>query len=197
MKKSIVGSIADQSEIDRFADPLQRGVSRVLRGAPAVASVLHGKWLGHPLHAALTDVPTGAWTSGFVLDLASEIGGARKLRAGADALQVIGLVGAIGAAMAGLADWSRTRQSARRVGFVHAVLNSTVAALAAASIVARGSGRRATGVALSSAGLGIMIASSWLGGELSYRFGVGVIAEGEPNGVHEHEPTTADVHAGT
>ena len=30
--------------------------------------VLHGTWLGHPIHPALTDVPLGAWTAGLALD---------------------------------------------------------------------------------------------------------------------------------
>src|SRR3954451_22421285 len=31
--------------------------------------VLHGVWLGHPLHPMMVQVPVGAWTSAALLDL--------------------------------------------------------------------------------------------------------------------------------
>ena len=33
--------------------------------------LLKGKWLGHPLHPLLTDIPIGFWTSGVMLDFLS------------------------------------------------------------------------------------------------------------------------------
>lgn len=167
-------AIAEQTWIDRAADPIQRVVEPLVHRAPVVASVLHGEWLGHPLHAALTDVPVGAWTTGFVFDLADVIGGSRRLRRAADTAMVVGLVSAMGAAVAGMADWSTTRGEAKRVGFIHAATNSVVALLYGGSIFARKSGNRKVGVALSSVGFGLMLFSAWLGGELSYRHGVGM-----------------------
>src|SRR5439155_22637987 len=43
-------------------------VYRVVRAGP-LKDILSGTWLGHPLHPVLTDVPIGAWSSAFVLDL--------------------------------------------------------------------------------------------------------------------------------
>src|SRR5688572_32697437 len=39
-------------------------------GKPAriITDVLHGVWLGHPLHPVLTDVTIGAWLFGSVFD---------------------------------------------------------------------------------------------------------------------------------
>jgi nitrite reductase/ring-hydroxylating ferredoxin subunit len=44
----------------------------------------------------------------------------------------------------------------------------------AGSWVMRQQGRRRSGVALSSLGLGVNLASAWLGGELAYELGIGV-----------------------
>jgi uncharacterized membrane protein len=190
-------AIEEQDWIDRAVDPIQGLIEPVLDRAPRLASVLHGDWLGHPLHAALTDLPVGVWFAGFVLDMA-EVAGTRRLRRGADALHAIGLAGSMGAAVAGLADWSRTRGEARRVGFVHAVTNVVIAGLYGASLAARARRRRRLGITLSSAGYGLLLFSSWLGGELAYGLGIGVrreafdrkareLAEGEAHG----EPAVA------
>lgn len=189
------GAIAEQEWIDRAADPIQRTLTPLLRSAPRVAAALHGEWLGHPLHAALTDVPVGAWVAGFVMDMAEVLGGTRKLRRGADAAHAIGLAGAMGAAVAGIADWSETREEAKRIGFVHGATNVVIAGLYGASLYARRRRRRGLGIALSSAGYGLLLFSSWLGGELSYRLGVGVRDEAferkeleRGRGVRQEEP---------
>src|SRR5690349_22199644 len=38
------------------------------RNRDRVSNALHGTWLGHPLHPALTSVPTGAVATALVLD---------------------------------------------------------------------------------------------------------------------------------
>lgn len=163
----------EQAWIDRAADPLQRAIQAVLKRAPVVAEVLHGKLLGHPLHVALIPIPIGAWSCVLALDLAGLVMG-RKLRRGADACCAIGLGGAVVAATAGLADWSTTRSVAKRAGFVHGALNVAATGLYGASLLCRRAGLRGLGIALSSTGFGVAGASAWLGGELSYRYGVGV-----------------------
>ena len=37
--------------------------------AAPVKDLLHGKWLGHSLHAVLTDLPIGFWSGSLLLDL--------------------------------------------------------------------------------------------------------------------------------
>ena len=60
--------LADLAEpLDEFADPVQEAVNAVPQ---PVRDVLDGVWLGNPLHPALTDVPIGAWSAAFALDLA-------------------------------------------------------------------------------------------------------------------------------
>ena len=167
-------AIAQQGWIDQAADRVQEVVHPIVHRAPAVASVLHGHWLGHPLHAALTDIPVGGWFTAQVLDCIEVFGHTRRFRRAADTAHLVGLVGAMAAAVAGLADWSTTRGGAKRVGFVHGATNMVVAGLYVGSLVARKNGRRRFGIALSSVGYGMVLFSSWLGGELSYRHGVGV-----------------------
>lgn len=171
--ESIERTVATQGWIDQVADPVQRALHPIIHRSPSVAYVLHGDFLQHPLHAALTDVPVGAWFTAQVLDFVEVFGGSRRLRRGADAAHAVGLAGAMLAAVAGMADWSTTRGEARRVGFVHAATNTVIAGLYGASLLARRRHRRGLGIALSSAGYGLLIFSSWLGGELSYRYGVG------------------------
>jgi uncharacterized membrane protein len=170
----LIHAIEEQRSLDRIADPLQHTVSAVLARAPRLADILHGRWLGHPLHAALIPIPVGGWTVGLALDLTGVLGGSRRFRRAADVVTAIGLGGAGLAVFAGLADWSLTTGKARRVGIVHALLNTAVAGLYGASLASRGTGRRRLGVALSSIGFGIAGVSAWLGGELAYHYGVGV-----------------------
>ena len=58
---------------DRWAKPFgefnHRWVSALFRPIRPVKDFLNGTWLGHPLHAVVTDVPIGALTLALVLDL--------------------------------------------------------------------------------------------------------------------------------
>ncbi|APR75669.1 Ferredoxin, 2Fe-2S [Minicystis rosea] len=171
--KKIIQVIAEQAWIDRAADPLQNAIRGVLDRAPRLASFLHGDWLDHPLHAALVSIPVGAFATGLVLD-GLELAGRRNYRRAADTVTAIGLGGAVVAVLPGLADWSRTEGAAKRVGFVHASLNVAIAGLYGASLVARRARHRKTGIALSIAGFSLAGFSAWLGGELAFRFAVGV-----------------------
>ncbi len=138
-----------------------------------IKNALHGVWLGHPLHSAITDVPVGSWTAAAVLDLL-EANGRDDYGPGADAAIVVGLAGAVASAVTGLTDWSDTSGKPQRVGALHGLLNSTAAALYTASYVARKKDNRGLGRALAFTGYGIVIASAYLGGALSYSQRIGV-----------------------
>ena len=135
---------------------------------------LHGVWLGHPLHAAITDVPIGSWTVAAVLDTLEAVGDKTEYAAGADAAVAIGLVGAAASAAAGLADWSEIHGKAQRVGAMHGLLNIGATCLYGASYMARKAGRRSSGRALGFAGYGLVMVSAFLGGALSYTQKIGV-----------------------
>ena len=130
---------------------------------------LYGVWLGHSLHAAVIAVPVGAWTATAVFDLMGE-------ERAADLCLGLGLVGAAGAAITGAAQWQdvTNQEQPRRLGALHAVMNYAATGLMAGSWLMRRQGRRQEGVVLSTLGVGIAAASSWLGGELAYDLGIGV-----------------------
>ncbi|MBV9081092.1 MAG: Rieske 2Fe-2S domain-containing protein [Acidobacteriaceae bacterium] len=146
----------------------------------AVKNALHGVWLGHPLHAAITDVPVGSWTAALVMDL-FEAAGNDKYAAGADAAVAVGLVGAVGAAVSGLTDWSEIQGKPQRVGAMHGLMNMGAALLYSGSYAARKSGKRALGRGLGFAGYSIAFASAYLGGALSYNQKIGVNHSAEPS----------------
>ncbi|HEV2123961.1 MAG TPA: Rieske 2Fe-2S domain-containing protein [Chloroflexota bacterium] len=173
-EETIIKAIEEQSWLDGMAETLQHPIYQVMRQRGLLRSILNGTWLGHPVHAALTDVPVGAWAVGFILDMLETLGLRKDLRKASDTTQTIGLMSALGVAIFGLADWSYTNGRARRVGLVHALLNSTAALVYGISLLLRSRGDRRTGIVLSNVGFGMVFFSAWLGGELSYRFGVGV-----------------------
>src|SRR6185312_8103638 len=74
----------------------------------AAKNALHGVWLGHPLHPAITDVPVGSWTVAAALDIL-EIRGDSHYQSGADFAVLLGLLGAVPAAISGATDWSDTQ----------------------------------------------------------------------------------------
>lgn len=162
-------------ERQNWLEPLETGAHRAVSDAfknngetgRRIQDALQGKWLGHALHPALTDVPVGAWTAGLVLDI-MEAGGRRDCRAGADVALTVGLVGACTAALAGVADWQATEGKSRRVGFAHGILNLVSAGLYTASLVARSKRNRATGRYLAFAGYTISALSAYLGGSLVF-----------------------------
>ncbi|MBI4494758.1 MAG: Rieske 2Fe-2S domain-containing protein [Chloroflexi bacterium] len=169
--------IARQDWLDRAGDPLQRVVQRVLGKGPraqVVRDALHGVWLGHPLHPALTDVPMGAWTVALLLDLASLGRRGERWQRGADASLALGLAGALGSAATGLADWSWTYGQTRKTGLVHALFNTLATLLYSGSLARRLSGRREGAVTLSVAGYLCVLGGAYLGGELVYRLGMAV-----------------------
>lgn len=171
MSNEIMSAIERQDWLAPAEESVQDAVNGLFEaGGEAgkkVQNALNGTWLGHALHPALTDIPVGAWTASLVLDCMEASGsGGKGFRDAADATVVVGLAGAVGAAVTGLTDWKDMDGSDRRAGFVHGMLNTAVAALYCGSLIARKKGDRSTGRALAGIGWGLMMASAWIGGEL-------------------------------
>lgn len=155
---------------DRVVRPLTNWFAKLV-GPGRLKDVLSGTWQGHPAHPMLTDVPIGAWTSAFVLDLL----GGEKRSAAADSLIGIGILAALPTAVTGLSDLADVEDRPRRnIGAAHALGNVTGLTLYSAAYVLRKSGRRKAGVALSMAAAVAMSGAGYLGGHLSFRKGVGV-----------------------
>jgi nitrite reductase/ring-hydroxylating ferredoxin subunit len=164
--RGMVDRLETVADLDRVGDPLRRGVRAVLRGR--IRDVLHGVWLGHPLHPVAVQLPVGAWMSAAILDALPGTGRA------ATALVGVGTASALPAVAAGWNDWSTLSREQRRVGLVHAAANAMAVSLYAASTVARLTGRQRWGRRLSYAGLGVAGVGAYLGGHLSFRQAAGV-----------------------
>ncbi len=82
-----------------------------------ISNLLHGTWLGHPLHPVLTSIPIGAMTTTVAMDAVGALPGrATKLRGASRFALGVGLVGSVGAGVTGLTDWQHTTNN--RVGSV-------------------------------------------------------------------------------
>lgn len=139
--------------------------------------------IGHSPHPALTDVPVGAWMVSNVSDVMGMMTGDKAYDDSARISMGVGLVGAAGAVVTGIRDYSyipRDRQPNHEIATRHALGNAVVGTLFAASYYLRAcdeaAGQR-TGLAarlLGLAGGGLMLYTAWLGGRLVQELGEGV-----------------------
>jgi uncharacterized membrane protein len=149
--------------------------------------------LKHPLHPMMVSLPIGLFIAAFVCDivyLATDRDttwyDAATWASGA------GVVTALAAALPGLGDYLTLRMSeaAHRVATAHLIANLTLVAIFATAFglmlndgATSGSGLTAA-IALHVVGLGVLVVSGWLGGELIY---VHRVATGGPAPAQAHE----------
>jgi nitrite reductase/ring-hydroxylating ferredoxin subunit/uncharacterized membrane protein len=194
--EALIKVVEQQAALEQLSDQIQPLVQNAFKSAgPAgreLKNVLHGTWLGHPLHPALTDVPLGAWTAALALDAMESISGRKELGAGADAAIAIGLVGAAGAAVTGLTDWSETNGRARKVGLLHGLLNVGATVLYSTSLVLRRKQKRNAGVGFAMLGFAVSSASAYLGGHLVFGEQIGVNHAAAQEMPKEFVPVLAD-----
>ena len=158
--------LENSAALDPASQAMTAVVHRLVR-PQWLRDLLHGVWLGHPLHPVLVQVPVGAWTSAAVLDALPGTGTAP------DTLIAVGLVGLVPAVATGWTDWSELHEQQQRVGLVHAASNIAAAGLYVGSLVARRNGSRGLGRALGWTGYSVAGLGSFLGGHLAYRQAAG------------------------
>jgi hypothetical protein len=90
-------------------------VHGIFHRLPALRDLLNGRWLGHPLHAVLTDAPIGILFLVIVFDVLS------MGEAAAWAL-IVGILAMLAAALAGYADYADTDGKARERATLHSTL---------------------------------------------------------------------------
>ena len=142
---------------------------------------LKGKWLGHPLHPILVHVPMAMWPSALIFDLLSRWNGNAMVRLSFYAI-IFGLVTSLLAVPTGVVDWSgiKKEKPAWKIGLYHMILNLLVALLFAINLGLRvQTFREATTVAgvpllLSILGTALLIGSAYLGGMMTYTYGISV-----------------------
>lgn len=166
--------VAQQEWLGTVGDAVQPAIHDALSQLGPLKDVLHGKFLGHPLHPAVTDIPVGAWTTALVLDAAQMMTGNEGLGDAADLAVGIGLAGALGSAVTGLTDWSESYGKGRDIGVMHGLLNVVATGLYTASLIARRGRSRQSGVAMSMLGYAIAGVSAYLGGHLVFGEQLGV-----------------------
>lgn len=130
--------------------------------------LLHGgRWAGHALHPALSDLPIGLWSGAVVLDsLGKDVAVSRHRLDPAAALSAAGLVAAVGTVVTGVADWNVSDGADRRVGLFHGVLNVAGVALQGAALTARLGGHRGSAHLLSAMSIAVTAAAGFVGGHL-------------------------------
>jgi uncharacterized membrane protein len=141
---------------------------------------------GHPIHPIVVTLPIGAWVFSLVFDLVSFASSApRTWSVGAMWLILFGVLAAAVAALFGVLDWLNlpSGTTAFKTGRTHAVLNSMALLIFLAGFIWRYSSKDSWDAApvgplvLSIIGLVVVGVSGFLGGKLSYHYGVRVADE--------------------
>ena len=157
-----------------------------MRRAKRPASALLAGPYGHPYHPMLVTIPVGAWVASLVFDVASHVvSRAPFLATGSEWLIGVGVVGAVLAALAGFLDLAVIPfgTSAHRTANAHMLINLTLTFAYAGNFLWRyrtstvNAPVRPEMVALSAVCVATLLVSGYLGGKLTYRYGVRVAAE--------------------
>ncbi len=131
-----------------------------------------GRWVGHPLHPALSDLPVGLWTGATLLDMTDRGPAPRSGLDAAGMLSAAGIAASCATALTGLSDWTVSDEQDRRVGLFHGLLNTAALGLQCASLGTRMTGHRGTARTLGAASLTVTAAAAYLGGHLVFTKGV-------------------------
>ena len=152
-----------------FGDFNHRWLSALFRPIRPVKDFFNGTWLGHPVHAAITDVPIGALTVAVILDIVGQ-------PVGADVALLIGVLSMLAAAVVGLADYTDTDGTGRMRATVHATLMvvALVVFLISLAIRAGNPPDRTVAFALLIVGYLIITLAAEVGGDLVYLIGTHV-----------------------
>lgn len=168
----------------RFEHLLSYGYNSLGGARERVTNILNGVWLGHPVHPPLASLTSGAIGTTVALDALSLLPGtpsSELVDASRFARRALGLgiLANFGSAITGVTDWQHTHTEDRRVGVVHGVLNVMATGLYLISWRDRRRDRHLRGIATSTLGYGITVASSYLGGALVFDSGIGIDQSGE------------------
>lgn len=150
-----------------------------------VSAAIAGPY-GHPYHPMLVTVPIGAWVISLGFDVASHLASRPAfLTEGSEWLIAIGVAGAIAAGLVGFLDLAVIPPGTRafRTACFHMCINVTLIVAYGVDFglryrsYAHGSPVNDKMIALSVACVAALAVSGYLGGKLTYRYGVRVAAE--------------------
>ncbi len=145
------------------------------------ATVLAGPY-GHPFHPIAVTIPIGAWIASLVFDIIGLVStDPEPFAIGSRVLIVIGVLGSIAAIFFGVLDYLRIpdRTQAASTATFHMGLNITVCGAYAVQLFFRSTTDEIPvgTFVVSILSLLVLSISGWLGGKLSYRYGVRVASE--------------------
>jgi nitrite reductase/ring-hydroxylating ferredoxin subunit/uncharacterized membrane protein len=155
---------------DGWSRPLgefnRRWVSALFRPIRPIKDLLNGRWLGHPLHAASTDLPIGLLLGVVILDLLGQT-------AAADIVLVATIVTMLLSALSGLADYADTDGTALTRATLHSTLMVVALVLLVISAVIRAGvpADRTVPIVLSIVGFLLVTAGAFVGGDVVYVLG--------------------------
>src|SRR3954452_3768244 len=137
----------------------------VFHAVPMLRDLLNGRWLGHPLHPAITDIPIGVLGLVILFDVIGQ-------PVAAWWSLLVGVLAMLGAALAGYADYADTDGRARERATLHSMLMLAALALYLVSLVLRAGSISAApsvvAVALSVIAWLIVVTSAYVGGDVVY-----------------------------
>jgi uncharacterized membrane protein len=155
------------------------------RGVQSTASID-----GHPIHPMLVPFPITLLFSAFITDLVYAITGDPLWASFSYWLIFGGLIAGLAAGVAGAIDFFTIERIRRHSdGWIHAIGNALVIVLSLINLLIRWNDPMLTrtgifpGLILSAVVASALVITGWYGGELSYRYLVGVVgnAVGRPN----------------
>jgi nitrite reductase/ring-hydroxylating ferredoxin subunit/uncharacterized membrane protein len=159
---------AQRGWVRPFGDVVHRIDHAAFSAMPAVRDLLNGRWLGHPIHAVLTDAPIGILFLVIVFDIVG-------LPAAAGWALLIGVLAMAGAALAGLADYADTDGLARERATLHSTLMVVALVLYLADGVIRLGGPAESpstaAVGLSVVAFLVLASGAFVGGDIVYAAG--------------------------
>jgi nitrite reductase/ring-hydroxylating ferredoxin subunit/uncharacterized membrane protein len=149
-----------------FGEFNHRWTNALFRAMVPIRDLLQGRWLGHPIHAAVTDIPIGMLLGSVVLDLIGQ-------PTAADITLVGTILFMLAAAVAGLADYSETEGAALTRATLHATVMTIALVILIVSVVLRAGAPadRTVPIALSIIGFLLVTAGAFVGGDVVYVFG--------------------------
>jgi nitrite reductase/ring-hydroxylating ferredoxin subunit/uncharacterized membrane protein len=152
-----------------FGDFNHRWLTALFRPIRPVKDFFNGTWLGHPIHAVLTDVPIGALTVALILDIVN-------VPVGADVALLLGVLSMVAAAVVGLADYTDVDGTARMRATVHATLMVVALVFFTISLIIRAGNPtdRTVAFVLLIIGYLVISAGAFVGGDLVYLIGTHV-----------------------
>jgi nitrite reductase/ring-hydroxylating ferredoxin subunit/uncharacterized membrane protein len=152
-----------------FGDFNHRWLTALFGPIRPVKDFLNGTWLGHPVHAALTDLPIGVMTVAIVLDIIGQ-------RVAADVAVLIGVLSIVATAVSGLADYTDVDGKARSRATVHATVMTIGLVVFVLSLLIRAGNPadRAVPFILLVVGYLILTVGAEIGGDLVYLIGTNV-----------------------